>query len=390
MINKYVYAFWVFLCCGMSVSFGQTPKTLWSTPDELKQWTTPLDPDNPPSIQVMTDSTATFVRISPPLIAQIAIPGLAALNESDLTGLPVLVAAGSQNAIKITARHTTALQTLDGLWVHRNTVLSEDTFQAAPFFTPQSFPGDGAWHDLVFTFSDSPLFDSHSDVVGVAFGFFAPHFRDDGTVNRLSDQTLPTAYLDIARIEFISIPETLPQPAISGFQPAKGVLNDPVTIQGSGFAQPPSRNLVSFGNTPSQVISGTSSTLVANAVDDGPISVRVPGGATSVSVTSFVLLGPPRRLLSINGDGQVKPVNTVLQPFVVTLADFQNSGIPGRTIAFSVVSGTGTLSQSSAVTDDSGTASVVLTLPTNPGSVTVQASFPDLAPVMFHAIATSP
>src|SRR5215471_3194954 len=105
MINKYVYTFWVFLFWGMSVCFGQTPKTLWSTPDELTQWIAPLDPDNPISIQVMTDSTATFVRISLPLIAQVAIPGLATMNGSGLTGLPVLVAAGSQNAIKITARH---------------------------------------------------------------------------------------------------------------------------------------------------------------------------------------------------------------------------------------------------------------------------------------------
>ena len=83
----------------------------------------------------------------------------------------------------------------------------------------------------------------------------------------------------------------------------------------------------------------------------------------------------PKKLEIISGDDQQGLPGTALtHPFVVEVLDDENRPVPGVEVTFSVGSGGGTLSASSATTDSNGRAESTLTLGQNPGANTVTVS----------------
>lgn len=85
------------------------------------------------------------------------------------------------------------------------------------------------------------------------------------------------------------------QLALFTFNPAQGVVNTVVTLQGNGFSTTLGNNTVKFNGTTATVTSATASQLVVkvpSGATTGPISVKV-GTTTISSTTSFIVLPAP-------------------------------------------------------------------------------------------------
>lgn len=86
-------------------------------------------------------------------------------------------------------------------------------------------------------------------------------------------------------------------------------------------------------------------------------------------------IGSPASVLIVSGDGQTGLVGTALSvPLKVKVTNNGGAAITGATVAFTVTSGTGSVTPKSAVTDASGTASTTLTLGGTSGDVKVTAT----------------
>ena len=95
---------------------------------------------------------------------------------------------------------------------------------------------------------------------------------------------------------------------------------------------------------------------------------------------------PPHTLEKISGDEQQGPVGAALaEPFVVSVLD-QNGVIAWAVVTFSVTAGGGTLSATTVTTDANGRARSTLTLGSEPGTNTVEASVEGLGTETFTAI----
>ena len=80
-------------------------------------------------------------------------------------------------------------------------------------------------------------------------------------------------------------------------------------------------------------------------------------------------------LVKISGDNQQGAPDAVLaNPFVVEVRDAANSGLQGIDVTFAVIAGGGSLSTQTATTDANGQVSTTLTLGSNAGTNTVEAS----------------
>ncbi|GIX33403.1 MAG: hypothetical protein KatS3mg125_1359 [Lysobacterales bacterium] len=124
----------------------------------------------------------------------------------------------------------------------------------------------------------------------------------------------------------------------------------------------------------------------------GPIAIRarLAGSPRSVLFRAESL-GP--RLILVGGDGQVGRVGeTLSQPLVVRLVADSGSGtrpIAGEAISWRILQGGGNLAASSTPTASDGRAENRLTLPSQPGTVLVEASAPTAGSVVFRAEARS-
>ena len=97
----------------------------------------------------------------------------------------------------------------------------------------------------------------------------------------------------------------------------------------------------------------------------------------------------PQKLVKISGDEQQGPVGTQLaKPFVVLVLDEHGEPIVGAVVTFAVTTGGETLSVT-ATTDANGRASTRLTLGSDPGPNTVEASVEGFEPVSFTAVGHS-
>ncbi|MBI3774914.1 MAG: IPT/TIG domain-containing protein [Gammaproteobacteria bacterium] len=84
-------------------------------------------------------------------------------------------------------------------------------------------------------------------------------------------------------------------PVISGFTPAIGSVDTPVTITGSNFDAVPKANRVEFNNMIASVTSGTTAsiaTTVLRNTGSGPIRVTTPNGSALSSTDFFVVPNP--------------------------------------------------------------------------------------------------
>ena len=95
---------------------------------------------------------------------------------------------------------------------------------------------------------------------------------------------------------------------------------------------------------------------------------------------------PPHALEKISGDEQQGSVGAALaEPFVVSVLD-QNGVIAWAVVTFSVTAGGGTLSATTVTTDANGRARSTLTLGSEPGTNTVEATVEGLGTETFTAI----
>jgi len=128
--------------------------------------------------------------------------------------------------------------------------------------------------------------------------------------------------------------------------------------------------------------------------------MRFPGWLLLIGCCAVVSLtiacgdssGPsiaPATIVLVSGDAQATPeVGTKLPlPLTIKVTDAQGKGLSGVTVTWSTASGT--LSASSSVTDDNGTATVEWTLGNTAGSQTATATVLGLKPVTFSVIAVA-
>ena len=112
------------------------------------------------------------------------------------------------------------------------------------------------------------------------------------------------------------------------------------------------------------------------------LNITAPGGyeTATVPVTVSTTGAPPPtitgvRLLRSDGNNQTgEPGTRLAEPLVVTVVDGNNLGVDGRLVQFSVTSGGGRVSPSSATTNASGQAQTRLTLGRTAGTNTVVAT----------------
>ena len=96
----------------------------------------------------------------------------------------------------------------------------------------------------------------------------------------------------------------------------------------------------------------------------------------------------PQTLTKVSDVEQQGPAGGILgDPFVVRVLDQNGDPFVGATVTFSVTAGGGTLSVTTATTDENGRAATTLTLGSQPGTNTVVATAADLEPVAFTATA---
>ena len=100
----------------------------------------------------------------------------------------------------------------------------------------------------------------------------------------------------------------------------------------------------------------------------------------------------PTRLSIISGDNQEGLTGEPLaNPLVTEVRDQHGDPMEGVTVTFAVTAGDGSLSTTTATTDQDGQAETTLTLGTEPGTVTVEANVEGIAQtVTFNAEATLP
>ena len=114
------------------------------------------------------------------------------------------------------------------------------------------------------------------------------------------------------------------------------------------------------------------SLMFTAACDDDDEDPIEPPVATVLSITS--------------GDNQTIAVSTTGSPMTVTLLDQNDDPIAGRSVSWSVATGTGTLASSSSVTDAQGVASMTFTSGTTAANATVTATVSGVDPVTFDYV----
>lgn len=115
-------------------------------------------------------------------------------------------------------------------------------------------------------------------------------------------------------------------------------------------------------------------------------------GATGspITFTSISEIGGAFQIAATSGTPQTDTILATLQPFVVTVTDYQHNPVPGVLVSFSALTGDHT-SPTSAVTDGSGHASTTMTLDSVAGPKLVAATVTGLvgSPVSLNATANS-
>ena len=85
-----------------------------------------------------------------------------------------------------------------------------------------------------------------------------------------------------------------------------------------------------------------------------------------------------------SGNNQTLAMNAQSAPLTVTLLDEDDDPISGRTVTWTVASGTGTLTSASSVTNAQGVATMTFIAGASPGAATVTATVAGLTPVTFN------
>ena len=143
--------------------------------------------------------------------------------------------------------------------------------------------------------------------------------------------------------------------------------------------------IVAFGHTDriTSVSFSPDGTTLAAGSEDGTILLWDTSERTQFSEQVI-----PQTLTKVSGDGQEGLAGEQLaKPFVVSVLDQDGSAFAGAVVTFSVTAGGGTLSAATVTTDANGRAATRLTLGSQPGTNTVEATVEGLEPETFTATA---
>jgi hypothetical protein len=393
-------------------SSGQTPKTVWDTPDELMEWIGypgGIPKSGATNIERREEDGRQYLRmlLAPPNpYVVVGIPGgdWAHPAFDTIESLPPLkLDPKTHDAVKVTWRHSgMGLDHASGFWLPQSADFDIDV-DTLPHLELYPSPDDGEWHEITFKLTDSPYLNLNmgvsvisimpvigtlvdSDLLGQVFIVYNSSREHYGTA----------AFLDIDKIEFIKLEEVIPTPIITDFNPKRGRYGTEVTIEGSGFAEPASRNVVYLDDIRQEILSGNSTTLRVKMEGGAQfIIVLTPGGGKAATSVPLKIINRPCKIAPIAGDNQTAKVRSKLKPLFVKVTDAcewtgkDGEGVPGEKVVFRIVQGAGSLTVKEAITDDNGIASTILTLGPMPGVVKVVAEHP-VGKVNFTATATSP
>ena len=119
-----------------------------------------------------------------------------------------------------------------------------------------------------------------------------------------------------------------------------------------------------------------------------PDGTTLAAGGADGTISLWNIEQTPHSLTKVSGDGQEGSVGEQLaKPFVVSVLDQDGSAFAGAVVTFSVTAGGGTLSAATVTTDANGRAATRLTLGSQPGTNTVEATVEGLEPETFTATA---
>jgi hypothetical protein len=114
------------------------------------------------------------------------------------------------------------------------------------------------------------------------------------------------------------------------------------------------------------------------------LSVTASVGSINIKLSEQSIPGPATTLNLIQGNSQTAHVNTRLpNSLIVSVTDQYGNGISGLTVPFTDNGAGGTFSTTMPVTNSSGQATVTYTTPGHTGTVTINASYSTLTPVVF-------
>ena len=133
---------------------------------------------------------------------------------------------------------------------------------------------------------------------------------------------------------------------------------------------------------------------LGNEPGTNTVEVRAEGISKVVTFSAEATLSSPTptNLSIISGDNQEGLTGEALtNPLVTEVRDQHGASMAGVTVTFTVLTGSGTLSAETVMTDANGRAESTLTLGTDPGPVTVEASVEGISQTeVFNAEATLP
>ena len=132
--------------------------------------------------------------------------------------------------------------------------------------------------------------------------------------------------------------------------------------------------------------STTLTLILGSDAETNTVEATVDGLEPETFTATAVGQAIPDSLAKVSGDGQEGPAGEALaEPFVVLVLDENGSAIAGAVVTFSVTAGGGTLSAATATTDANGQAATRLTLGSDVGPNTVEATVEELESVTFTA-----
>ncbi len=139
---------------------------------------------------------------------------------------------------------------------------------------------------------------------------------------------------------------------------------------------------VTQGSATLSKVSGTSgsggqvSAYVTFGSAPGPVQVTATYGTSSIVTYTLTSQAVVSSMTILNGNNQTVTVGGAFpQSLTVQIKDSSNNPIAGATVNFAVTAGTGSVNPTSAVTDSQGRAFTIATSSTNPGPITVTASY---------------
>ena len=126
--------------------------------------------------------------------------------------------------------------------------------------------------------------------------------------------------------------------------------------------------------------------ILGSDTETNTVSATVEGLEPETFTATVVGQAIPDSLAKVSGDGQEGTVGDALaEPLVVSVLDEDGTAIAGAVVTFSVIAGGGILSATTATTDANGHARTWLTLGSEMGTNTVEATGEGLEPVTFTA-----